>query len=68
MSKIISIVLGAISAIVGLILLVKWWDSFVYMFKATLSIVLIIGGAVALIAGLGELKDEIQDKLDKKSS
>lgn len=68
MSKIVSIILGILAAIIGIMLLTKWYDSFIHMLKASLIAVLIVGGIVALIAGLGELKDELQDKIEKKSN
>ena len=66
MGKIINIVLGLFAAIIGIILLVKWWDSFIVCFKAAVAAIFIVGGVVALIAGLSELKDEIDDKKEKK--
>ena len=66
MGKIISVILGAVAALIGIILLLKWWDSFIMGVKAAMPVILIFGGTVSLIAGLSELKDELQEKKEKE--
>lgn len=58
MGKYMSIIIGAIIAILGLLGFIRWWDNFLVVVKGTLPALLIFAGAIAAIAGLSELKDE----------
>ena len=62
MGKTLSIVIGGIVAFVGLVFLIAWWYEFLFVLKGTIPAILILGGAIALIAGLGELKDTLKSK------
>jgi len=62
MGKTLSIVIGAIVAFVGLILLIAWWYEFLFLLRGTIPAILIFGGAIALIAGISELKDTLKSK------
>lgn len=60
MGKILSLLIGAIVAVVGAILLVTWWYEFIFITRAVLPVLLILGGGVAVFAGLNELKDTLK--------
>lgn len=62
MGKYVSVIVGAIVALLGLIGLVKWWGSFLIMLKGSIPAMLIFGGAIAVIAGLSEIRDELATK------
>ena len=62
MGKTLSIVLGALAIILGAVLLISWWYEFKFFLRATFPIILIIGGIIALLAGISELKDTIKSK------
>ena len=66
MGKVLSIVLGALAALVGCILLISWWGWFLRGLMAVIPPMLIFGGIIALIAGVSEVKDAIQSKKEKK--
>ena len=66
MGKVLSVILGALAAVVGLILLISWWGWFLRGLMAIVPAMLIFGGAIALIAGLSELKDAVQSKKEEK--
>jgi len=57
MGKYLSIIIGAIVALLGLIGLAGWWCDFLIVLKGSIPAMLIFGGAIAVIAGLSELKD-----------
>lgn len=57
MGKILSLLIGGIVALLGLILLIAWWFEFLFLIRATLPGLMILAGAVAVLAGLSELKD-----------
>jgi hypothetical protein len=62
MGKVLSLLIGAIVAVVGLILLIAWWYEFLFLLRGCIPVILILGGAVAVIAGLGEFKDVLKGK------
>lgn len=62
MSKIISLLVGAVVAILGLILLTRWWYEFLFLLRGSLPILFILGGLLALLAGFSELKDTLNEK------
>ncbi|MCX5686012.1 MAG: hypothetical protein NTW09_00870 [Candidatus Omnitrophica bacterium] len=57
MGKYLSIIIGAAVALLGLLGLVGWWCDFLMVLKGSVPVMLIFGGAIAVIAGLSELKD-----------
>ena len=62
MGKTVSLLVGAIVAVVGLILLIAWWYEFMFLLRGIIPVILILGGVVAVAAGLGELKDTLKIK------
>jgi len=62
MGKSLSIVIGAIVAFAGIALLITWWYEFLFILKGVLPAVLILGGVIALLAGISEFKDTLKDK------
>jgi succinate-acetate transporter protein len=65
MGKVLSIVLGASAALVGVILLISWWGWFLRGLMAVIPAMLIFGGIIALIAGVSEMKDAAQSSKEK---
>ncbi len=57
MGKIISLTIGSLAIILGIILLIRWSYEFFFMLKGSVPLVLIFAGVIALSAGLSELKD-----------
>jgi len=53
-----SLFLGIIALILGIVFLIKWFGLFIKGLMATLPILFIIGGALATYLGLEELKDK----------
>ena len=62
MGKTLSIVIGGLVVFVGLVLLINWWYEFLFLLKGVVPALLILGGVIALFAGLAELKDTLKDK------
>ncbi len=60
MGKVLSLLIGAIVAVVGVILLIAWWYEFLFMLRGALPVLLILGGGIAVAAGLSELKDVLK--------
>jgi succinate-acetate transporter protein len=66
MGKILSIIGGTAAAILGLLGLINWWYAFVELLKGSVPCFLILGGLIALFAGVSELKDELAAKKEEK--
>lgn len=66
MGKMLSVMVGGIVLLVGLILLVSWWFEFLFILRGIVPGMLILGGAIAVLAGISEFKDTIKAKTDKK--
>lgn len=62
MGKYLSLIVGGAIAFVGLVGLLSWWPDFIMVVKGTIPAMLIFGGAIAVIAGLSEIKDEQASK------
>lgn len=66
MGKYLSIIIGSVVALLGLWGLAAWWCDFLTVLKGSIPAMLIFGGAIAVIAGLSELKDEQVAKNSEK--
>jgi len=53
-----SLFFGIITLILGIIFLVQWFGLFIKGLMATLPVLFILGGALAIYLGLEELKDK----------
>ena len=60
MSNVLGIIIGMVVIIIGLILLVTWWFSFVGVFKGIFPILLILIGAGALVYFISEIKSKLE--------
>jgi hypothetical protein len=65
MSNIIGIIASVVVVIVGLILLVLWWSSFIKVLTGVLPILLILIGAGALIFFISEIKSKLGGNKEK---
>jgi len=63
--KYVGIVVGVIIVAFGIIGLFGWWHYFTALCKGIFPAVLIFAGAVAVIAGLSEIKDESAAKKEE---
>lgn len=62
MGRFFSIILGLAAVICGTALFIRWRAEFALVLKGALPLLLVFGGAIALIAGVAELKDTISSK------
>ena len=66
MGKYLSIIIGAIVALLGLLGLIRWFGAFALILKGSVPAMLIFGGLIAVIAGISEMRDEAAAKKDEK--
>jgi len=59
MGKIASIIGGTAAAVVGLILIFVWNKAFVLGLEFLIMFALVLGGVIAVIAGISEIKDSL---------
>ncbi len=65
MGRYLSIIIGGVVTVLGLIGLARWWVAFILILKGSIPVMLIFGGVIAVIAGLSELKDEQASKKEE---
>ena len=66
-SKYLSVIGGLIAIVLGVVGLVNWWEEYIVGFlKSGLVIILLLGGLLAVMAGIGEIKDSLEEKKEKK--
>ena len=66
-SKYLSVIGGLIAIVLGAAGLINWWEEYVVGFlKSGLVIILLLGGLLAVFAGIGEIKDSLEEKKEKK--
>ena len=66
MGKYMSVAVGAVVVALGAIGLLMWWGPFTMILRGCVPALLIFSGAIAVIAGLSEIKDETAAKKEEK--
>ena len=67
MGKIISIIGGTVAVVIGLVLaLFAWREAFILGIEFLIMLVLILGGLIAVIAGISEIKDSLVVKKEEE--
>ena len=62
-SKYFSVIGGLVAIVLGVAGLINWWEDYIIGFlKSGLVMVLLLGGLLAVIAGIGEIKDSLEEK------
>jgi succinate-acetate transporter protein len=62
MGKYAGVVIGAIVLLAGVLGLIRWSYAFIVILKGAIPAMMIFGGAIAVIAGISEIKDETGSK------
>ncbi|MBU0682852.1 MAG: hypothetical protein ABIH85_03820 [Candidatus Omnitrophota bacterium] len=65
MGKILSLLIGGLMVIAGVVLLFVWGYEFLFMLRGAIPLVLIMAGFIALAAGISEFKDVMKNKVGK---
>ena len=62
MGKYLGVIIGAIIAFLGIKGMICWWSDFLTVLRGSVPAMFILAGAIAVIAGLSEIKDEVSSK------
>ncbi|MFH1867744.1 MAG: hypothetical protein ABH843_02120 [Candidatus Omnitrophota bacterium] len=65
MGKIVSIIGGTAAIVVGIMLIFLWNEAFVLGLQFLAMIILAMGGLIAVIAGVSEIKDSLAAKKEE---
>jgi hypothetical protein len=60
--KYLGVIIGAIIVLLGLMGVISWRADLLTVLKGSVPVILILGGAIAVVAGLNEIKDESSAK------
>lgn len=63
--KYISLIGGLAAIVLGIAVLMRWWDDVLVVARAVLVAILIFGGLLAFFVGAGEIKDAAAQKEKK---
>jgi hypothetical protein len=64
--KIISIIGGTAAMVIGIVLIFAWNRAFILGLQFSVMLILVLGGLIALIAGISEIKDALAAKKEEK--
>lgn len=62
MGKYLGVIIGAIIVLLGLRGLLIWWGDFLTVLRGSVPAMFILAGAIAVIAGFSEIRDEVSSK------
>lgn len=62
MGKYLGVVIGAIIVLLGFRGLACWWGDFLTVLRGSFPAMFILAGAIAVIAGLSEIRDQLSSK------
>jgi len=65
MGKYLSVIIGAIVALLGVFGLIAWWGDLILVLKGSVPAMLIFGGVIAVIAGISEIKDDLASQKEE---
>ena len=66
MGKYMGLIIGAVIVFLGIKGMICWWPDFLTVLKGSIPAIFILAGAIAVIAGLSEIKDELSPKKEIK--
>lgn len=58
----VALIIGIIVVIIGVVGIVYWFSPFVEVLKGAVPAMLVLGGALAVVAGITTIRDEIEAK------
>lgn len=56
---------GIVAVILGIWGLAEWWSYFLKALMASVPFLLLVGGVIAIAAGISDIKDKMEEKKEK---
>ncbi|MFC1806997.1 hypothetical protein ACFL0T_01325 [Candidatus Omnitrophota bacterium] len=66
MGKLVSVIGGTVAIVVGVMLLFVWSEAFKLGLQFMLIFIFILGGLIAVVAGVSEIKDSLATKQEEE--
>ena len=60
------LIAGAVSAVLGLVGLMAWWQDFFIILKGGMPIVLLFGGILAIYVGFDDIQDKMREERQRQ--
>lgn len=57
---------GAVSAILGLIGFIFWWDAFFIIIRGALPIIMLLGGILAVYVGIDDIQEKLREERQRQ--
>jgi len=57
---------GIVAVILGIWGLAEWWQYFIKAVMAAVPFLLLVGGVIAIAAGISDIKDKMEEKKESK--
>lgn len=51
---------GIVALVLGVVLLLEWWESFLHILQGSIPVLLLAGGALATYLGVEELREKLE--------
>jgi hypothetical protein len=51
---------GIVALVLGVVLLLEWWQSFLHILQGSIPVLLLAGGALATYLGVEELREKLE--------
>lgn len=56
---------GIVALVLGVVLLLQWWQSFLHIVQGSIPLLLLAGGALATYLGVEELRDRLESPAER---
>lgn len=60
------LIAGAVSAVLGLIGLLAWWNDFLIILKGALPLAMLLGGILAIYVGFDDIQDKLREERQRQ--
>jgi cell shape-determining protein MreC len=62
------LIAGAVSAVLGLIGLMAWWNDFLTLLKGAIPLAMLLGGILAIYVGFDDIQDKMREEQARQNA
>jgi cell shape-determining protein MreC len=62
------LIVGAVSAVLGLIGLMAWWNDFLTLLKGAVPLAMLLGGILAIYVGFDDIQDKMREEQARQNA